>query len=87
MFVLNNYVFGGLTVFILYLIYWYRRPKKFPPGPRGLPFVGYLPFLSKKVECDVRKISDKLGPIISMRLGPNDVVFLNDFNSIQNVRI
>ena len=93
MYVLNDYLYdwfyiiGGILVLLLYLVYWYQRPYKFPPGPRGLPFVGYLPFLSKTIERDVSKLSQKLGPIISVRIGPTDAVFLNDFNSIQKVSL
>ena len=73
------------TMFILYLTYWYQRPKNFPPGPRGLPFVGYLPFLSKRIERGVFKLSKKYGPVMSVRMGPKDMVILNDLDSIQKV--
>ena len=81
----ENWIIGGLFALLLYLMYWYKRPYKYPPGPRGLPFVGYLPFLSKTMERDICKLSQKHGPIISLRLGPTDVVILNDFDSIQKV--
>ena len=80
-----NWIIGGLSVLFLYLVHWYRRPHKFPPGPRGLPLVGYLPFLGKTMERDINKLCQKLGPIISVRIGPTDAVFLNDFDSIQKV--
>lgn len=82
-----SWVIGSISVFLLYLTYWYQRPNKFPPGPRGLPLVGYLPFLSKRIECDFYKLSKKFGPVMSVRLGPKDLVILNDFNSIHKVSL
>ena len=81
-----SWVIGIISVVSLYLVYWYRRPYKFPPGPRGLPLVGYLPFLSTKIQSDALKLREKYGPILSVRMGPKDVVFLNDCKSIRNVR-
>ena len=81
-----SWIIGIISVLSLYLVYWYRRPYKFPPGPRGLPFVGYLPFLSTKIQCDVLKLREKYGPILSVRMGLKDVVFLNDCKSVRNVR-
>ena len=73
------------TVILLYLIYWYRRPYKFPPGPRGIPILGYLPFFSKRIECDIYKLSQKYGSVMSVRMGSSDAVILNDFESIYKV--
>ena len=82
-----SWVIGIISVISLYLVYWYRRPYKFPPGPRGFPFVGYLPFMSAKVESDVIKLKKKYGSILSVRMGSKDIVFLNDYKSIQSVSI
>ena len=80
-----TFLIGGLSVVLLYLIKWYSRPKKSPPGPYGLPVLGYLPFFIKNPEQTACKLSKKYGPIISIRLGTEDVVLLNDFDSIRKV--
>ena len=82
-----TWVIGTLSVIVLYLINWYRRPRKLPPGPRGFPLVGYLPFLGKTPERTVNKLSEKYGKIMSVRMGPEDAVFLNDFDSINKVSL
>ena len=80
-----SWAFVVLSTVVLFLINWYRRPKKFPPGPRGFPLVGYLPFLGKTPERTVDKLSKKYGKIMSVRMGFEDAVFLNDFDSINKV--
>ena len=80
-----NWVVLAIFFIALYLIKWYRRPSKFPPGPRGVPFVGYLPFIGKYPEQTLYKLSKKYGPLIGIRLGSNDLVFLNDLETINKV--
>ena len=82
-----TWLVGALVVFILFLINWYRRPNKFPPGPRGIPVLGYLPFIGNKPHETAVKLSKKYGPILSMRLGFEDHLFLNDFDSIHKVSV
>lgn len=45
-----------------------------PPGPIGLPILGYLPFLSKFAHEDFVKLSAKYGPVFSLKLGRQNVV-------------
>ena len=80
-----GWIIGTLSVIILYLINWYRRPKRFPPGPRGFPIVGYIPFIGQNAEKTINKLSKKYGKIFSVRMGSEDTVFLNDYDSIQTV--
>ena len=74
-----------VTAILLYLYNWYKRPKRFPPGPRGVPFLGVIPFLGKFPERVMKKWGKKYGSIMSVRFGPSDVVVLNDFEAIQQV--
>ncbi|KAH6788319.1 hypothetical protein C2S51_003325 [Perilla frutescens var. frutescens] len=45
----------------------HRRPS--PPGPRGLPVVGYLPFLGDNLLHDFKDLEQKYGPIFKLHLG------------------
>ncbi|CAN7975270.1 unnamed protein product, partial [Ixodes persulcatus] len=57
--------------------------KSFPPGPWGLPLVGYLPFLRRKQHVVFRDLAHKYGPVFSVRLGVVNVVILNSYESVQ----
>lgn len=49
-----------------------------PPGPRGVPFLGFLPFLDKDFHVTLTSLSKKFGPVYQIFLGNNRVVVLND---------
>ena len=78
---------GIVSIILLYFIKWYRRPKYLPPGPRGLPIVGYLPFMEKRMERTAYQLSEKFGNVLTIRIGSDDVVFLNDYERIYKVSI
>nr|UVC58035.1 CYP706V4 protein [Isodon rubescens] len=40
-----------------------------PPGPRGLPIVGYLPFLRRDLHRQLTELAAHYGPIYRLRLG------------------
>ncbi len=61
------------------------QDKDLPPGPWGLPIVGYLPFLYGKQIAEVfGELGRKFGPIFSLRLGGKLVVVLNDSDAIKD---
>ena len=74
------------TALLLYFYYWYKRPNHFPLGPKGVPFLGVLPFLGKHPERVMKKWSRKYGSVMAVRFGPKDVIVLNDFDAIQQVQ-
>nr|XP_026690341.1 cytochrome P450 2C4-like [Ciona intestinalis] len=72
-----------LTLICLLLFYtWYRRPSRFPPGPRGFPIVGVLPFLEKYSERTMHKWSKKYGPVMSVRMGNDDWVVMGNYEAV-----
>ncbi|KAL0312789.1 UNVERIFIED_CONTAM: Labd-13Z-ene-9,15,16-triol synthase, chloroplastic [Sesamum radiatum] len=54
---------------ILWLINSGKKTPFLPPGPRGLPIVGYLPFLSKDLHHQFTELAGKYGPIYKLWLG------------------
>ena len=76
---------GCAFTVLIYLISWCRRPHRFPPGPRGVPLLGYIPFIKTRLEQTAFNLSQKYGPVISIRLGTEDHIVLNDYDSIHQV--
>ncbi|KAF5774907.1 putative cytochrome P450 [Helianthus annuus] len=69
-------------------ILWYKWTGSFtnrgrnrvPPGPYGLPVVGYLPFLSHNLHERFTEMAHRYGPIFSLRLGSKFHVVVNSMD-------
>ncbi|EFX83962.1 hypothetical protein DAPPUDRAFT_47355 [Daphnia pulex] len=63
----------SLTVLVFLIIKASQRPRNFPPGPKGIPFFGYLPFLSngEPVYRTMKKLAKTYGPVAGFYVGPN----------------
>ena len=63
--VIIHHAFLWLFVFLGYFIYIFVKKPKFNllPGPRGLPLLGYLPFLGKSPHQELSKLGEKYGGI------------------------
>ncbi|CAK8673313.1 unnamed protein product [Clavelina lepadiformis] len=63
---------------------WWSYPSaNFPPGVRGYPVVGALPYLGRYPERAIAKWSrKKYGPIMSVRFGTKDIVVINDYDQL-----
>jgi cytochrome P450 len=48
------------------------------PGPKGLPIVGYLPFLDSRAWLTFTKLGETYGPIFKVQLFKQSVIVLND---------
>ncbi|MFS7927517.1 putative cytochrome P450 [Helianthus anomalus] len=57
-----------------------RGRKQVPPGPYGLPVVGYLPFLSHNLHERFTEMAHRYGPIFSLRLGSKFHVVVNSMD-------
>ncbi|KAG5539787.1 hypothetical protein RHGRI_020113 [Rhododendron griersonianum] len=76
-----------LTISILLLSIFYYRwtilksrnriTAPLPPGPRGLPIVGYLPFLGTNLHQQFAELAHQYGPIYKLWLGEKLCVVLN----------
>ncbi|XP_049527895.1 cytochrome P450 2J2-like isoform X2 [Dermacentor silvarum] len=68
-----------------YLWFLLRRifQRDLPPGPLGLPLLGYLPFMTKDGHRDIEALRQKYGNVFGLHLGFRYVVFLCDFGSIK----
>ncbi|ONI30095.1 hypothetical protein PRUPE_1G231300 [Prunus persica] len=58
-----------VSVHALYYSFARRSPKKLPPGPKPLPFIGNLLELGNKPHRSLTKLSQRYGPIMTLHLG------------------
>uniref|UniRef100_H2ZLZ3 Uncharacterized protein n=1 Tax=Ciona savignyi TaxID=51511 RepID=H2ZLZ3_CIOSA len=84
--ILSGFI-GLVTIGIILYHYWWKLPHpQFPPGFRGIPVMGALPYLGKSAHTVMAKWSrDKFGPIMSVRFGSDDVVVLSTYDVIHEV--
>ncbi|XP_054720108.1 cytochrome P450 2J2-like [Uloborus diversus] len=79
-----TYLLTAVAVLAVTVLFWIsRRRYKLPPGPIGLPFLGYAPFLSDDSYKDFYELSKKYGNVFSLYLGRSLFVILNDFKSVK----
>ena len=72
------------TIFLVAVIKASVRPRNFPPGPIGLPFVGHIPFMDvKNLGRSCKKLGQKYGDIFSLFMGTRPVVILNSWTLIK----
>nr|AFP66952.1 cytochrome P450 [Perinereis nuntia] len=68
-----------------------QRKKNPPPGPMIWPIIGNLPQVSREMRKHknqskmLQEFSKQYGPVISLHLGPQDIVFVTDYDLIKEV--
>ncbi len=67
--------------------YW-RRNRDLPPGPWGLPIVGYYPFLTNQHFKDFGKLAERYGNVFSFKtVGGKLIIVLNGVETIKDVLV
>ena len=79
-----------VAVLVLLCLAWCRTRKagrgRLPPGPRGLPVVGYLPWLDPAHPYrTLTALAERWGPVFTVRMGSLDCVVLADNNIIKEL--
>lgn len=72
---LDSYAVAIATALIIYILWFIKKVANksppLPPGPMGLPIVGYVPFLGDGTDMHrrVTKLAEKYGPIYKLDFG------------------
>lgn len=67
-----------LAISLAILLYISRKTSsRLPPGPRGLPFMGYLPFLGTDLHKEFSKMAQLFGPIFKLQLGSKTYIIVS----------
>ncbi|KAL7150147.1 hypothetical protein ABFS83_05G090200 [Erythranthe nasuta] len=90
---MDLYVVATFSISILFMsILWYiktsqgrRKNPPLPPGPLGLPILGYLPFLGNNLFEKFTELGHKYGPIFSLSLGNKLCVVINSPSLVKEV--
>ncbi|XP_002122400.4 vitamin D 25-hydroxylase-like [Ciona intestinalis] len=74
---------------ITFILVWscIRRPTRYPPGPRGVPILGVLPFLSKYPEREFLVWSKRYGSLLSVPIAWQRWIVLNDYDVTMEVLV
>ena len=62
---------------------WWKTYRLLPPGPFGLPLVGYLPYIRSDFHEELTALARRHGPVFSLRLGSELMVVLSDHKVIR----
>ncbi|XP_015927918.2 cytochrome P450 2A9 [Parasteatoda tepidariorum] len=81
----NAYYLAILAV-LLSVIYCFIRSRGLPPGPMGLPYIGYWPFFgTSTIHMQLRDQRKKYGEIFSFTVTGHLYIALCSFNAIREV--
>lgn len=71
------YLILGIVLILTYVLWTLLDRRGKPPGPFGLPILGYLPFIdSIKPYETLTNLAKRYGPVYSLRMGQVDAVVL-----------
>ncbi|KAG8382380.1 hypothetical protein BUALT_Bualt05G0071400 [Buddleja alternifolia] len=88
-FYVSTLSFSILLISLIWYIKTLLKPDgripPLPPGPRGLPILGYLPFLGNDLLQQFTDLGHKYGPIYKLRLGNKLCVVISSSSLVKEV--
>lgn len=72
-------ILGISFVFFVCYIFFCRKTLRLPPGPTGIPLLGYLPWIdSERPYVSLTNLARKYGPICGLQMGSIYTILLSD---------
>ena len=79
-------LFSLVILWFIYLLYKQNKvTPPIPPGPYGLPFTGYLPFLGSDLHRTFTELARTYGPIFKVRLGTKNCIVISSPSVLKEV--
>ncbi|KAL5552251.1 hypothetical protein UlMin_002427 [Ulmus minor] len=83
-------IFPLTFFFILYLLWMLKRPKneqsvRLPPGPKGFPILGYIPYLGPNLHQLFMELAQIYGPIYKLPVGQKLCVIISSPSLVKEV--
>ncbi|XP_042232858.1 cytochrome P450 306a1-like [Homarus americanus] len=73
-------------LFCVYVLWVWRSSRNLPPGPWGLPLVGYLPWLNQRApHLTMVNLVKRYGRVFSLKMGSVLVVVMTDPQTIRDI--
>ncbi|KAJ0973731.1 hypothetical protein J5N97_015696 [Dioscorea zingiberensis] len=66
-----------IITIILLLLRHRHNPKNLPPSPPSLPFIGHLHLLKPPRNLSIHSLSERYGPVVSLRLGSRPALIVS----------
>ena len=76
-----------LISFLIRFAYGKRQQLKLPPGPWGVPFLGYLPFLTNLPHRKMAELAQQYGPLVYIQLGSIPTLLVSSPQMLKEVLI
>lgn len=78
------WIIGVILLLGTYAGYRWHSNRDLPPGPWGLPILGYLPWLNpRKPYATLTELAGKYGPIYSVQMGKHFAVVMSDPSTVR----
>lgn len=87
---LTNPVVLFLAIISAVVYFWLlseRNGRKEPPGPWGLPIVGYMPFMDRRMNLTLTKLADRYGDVYKVQIGTRKIVVINGNATIKEALV
>ncbi|KAG8176041.1 hypothetical protein JTE90_021094 [Oedothorax gibbosus] len=86
--ILPELLYAALALIVTWLTFWWwKNNRQLPPGPWGLPLLGYVPFI-KTPHLDYCRLAAQYGDVFSFRtVGSQLFVILNSSKAIKEVLV
>ncbi|XP_070575518.1 steroid 17-alpha-hydroxylase/17,20 lyase-like [Ptychodera flava] len=83
-----TYVLLVIVLMLVIAALWSMHiPAGFPPGPRGLPFIGSLGALATDPVYNITDFTKKYGDIYSLKIGRERIIVLNNIELVREALV